>query len=381
MSDSEATPQVGDGARVGRSRWRGGRAQLFKVVAAAAAVAALTASCSSSPSSASGTSGSSGTQTSGTATSSTSTTAAPTPVTVTIAIPGTSSGWGFLNVAQQLGYFKQYGITAKLQAVSVPSIVPGMISGDFQATPLTGSVEKAALKGEKVVDVLTVENRLDSGLGVAAGITSVTQLAGKKVVTAPSGTSPYEATAALLKKHGIGPTNILGLRTDAAQVAAFVSGEAQGILLTYNNVISATSKVPGSKIILTPDQLGGPVGGYSGLAVSQSYLQQNPKVVAGMVKAIYEAVKYIKTHKTKTISMFESLFTFNKQQSTVLYTDVDNLYQLAPAPSKTELTNDATRNSTTGNTVTESQIAAIWKPTVAKQAFSQLKCPTVCKAS
>lgn len=373
MDRKETEPHIRGRFAARQSRGRVG-ARFAKILAGAAALAMVTASCSSSPSATSN-----GNQSS---TTSSTTSAPPSLVTVNIAVPGKSSSWGFLYVAQQAGYFKQNGINAKVETVSVPTIIPGLTSGTFQATPLTGTVERAALKGEPVVDVMTVENRDDIGLGVDPGINSVSQLAGKTIVTPPSGTSPYETAVELLKKHGLNPTQVkfLPLRTVPSQINGFVSGQAQAIALTYDNVIQATAKVPGSKIIVTPQEAG-PVGGFSGLAVSQSYLQQNPKVVSGMVKSILEAVKFVKTHKTKTEKMFETIFGFTKKQAATQYADSNQIYQLNPVPTKTELTNDAKASSQSGSTVTESQIATIWHTTIASRAYKQLTCPTVCEAS
>ena len=360
MAKRQRTPQTRDRFSAGR-RHRLGSARAVKVLAAAAFVAMMAAGCSTASS------------------NNQSSTQSKQLVTVSFGVPGDSSSWGFLYIAQQVGYFKQNDISAKVETVSVPTIVPGIISGSFQATPLTGTVETAALKGEPLVDVMTVENRDDAGLGVDSGINNVSQLAGKTVVTASAGTAPYKTLVALLKKHGLSTTQvkILPLATVPEQVNGFVSGQGQAIFLTYNNVLQATTKVPGSKVIVTPLQAG-PVGGFSGVAVSKSYLQQHAKVVSDIVKSILEAVKFVRTHKASTEKIFENVFGLTKTQASTMYSDANQIYQLSPVPTTTELANDAKASSQAGSAVTESQIAAIWDTSIASQAFKQLNCPAVC---
>lgn len=364
MARKQMTPHIRNLFSPGGHRH--GRARAVTILAAASCVALMAASCSSGSSGASGQSSTQSKQL----------------TTISFGVPGNSSSWGFLYVAQQVGFFKQNGISANVETVSVPTIVPGVISGSFQATPLTGTVETAALKGEPMVDVMTVENRDDAGLGVDAGIDSISQLAGKTVVTASAGTAPYKTLVALLRKHGLSTSQvkILPLATVPEQVNGFVSGQGQAIFLTYNNVLSATTKVPGSKIIVTPKQAG-PVGGFSGLAVAKSYLQQHAKVVSDIVKSVLEAVKYVQTHKASTEKIFENVFGLTKAQASTMYTDASQIYQLNPVPTTSELANDAKASSQSGGTVTESQIAAIWDTSIASQAYKALKCPAVCQGN
>jgi NitT/TauT family transport system substrate-binding protein len=364
MSRRQMSPRTGARFSVGR-RHPHGRARAVTILTAVAVVAMVSAGCSTASTAAS---------------SDKSASQSKQLVSATFGVPGNTSSWGFLYVAEQQGYFRQNGISAKVDTVSTATIVPGIISGTFQGTPLTGTVETAALKGQPMVDVMTVENRDDAGLGVDAGIKNISQLAGKTIVTGSAGTAPYKTVLELLKKHGLSASqvNILPLATVPEQVNAFVSGQAQAIFLTYNNVIQATAKVPGSKIIVTPLEAG-PVGGFSGLAVSRAYMQQDPRVISDIVKSILEAVKFVETHKASTEKIFQNVFGLNKKQASALYADADQIYQLNPVPTKAELANDAKASSQAGSTVTESQIAAIWHTTIASQAFRQLKCPAVCE--
>jgi len=298
---------------------------------------------------------------------------------VTFALPGASVDWGFLYLANRAGYFRDNGIKVTFDTVSVPAIVPGLVSGTFQATPLTGTVLRAALGGAPVVDVMTVENRDDAGLGVAPGISSVAQLAGKTIVTSPVGSSPYVTLKQLLVKAGVfGKVNILSLGTETAQETAFISGQAQAIFLSFDNVVTAVSKVRGAKILVTPLQAG-PTGGYSGLAVSRSFLVQHGTVVLGLIKSILEGVKLVLTQPARTEKLIQSLFGYTKAQAKLLYNDIIHVYQLNPVPTKAELANDAALTSlSTGKSLSEADIASFWSTTMAARAYKELGCPKLC---
>src|SRR5579875_1159154 len=279
---------------------------------------------------------------------------------VTFALPGASVDWGFLYLANRAGYFRDNGIKVTFDTVSVPAIVPGLVSGTFQATPLTGTVLRAALGG-------------------APGISSVAQLAGKTIVTSPVGSSPYVTLKQLLVKAGVfGKVNILSLGTETAQETAFISGQAQAIFLSFDNVVTAVSKVRGAKILVTPLQAG-PTGGYSGLAVSRSFLVQHGTVVLGLIKSILEGVKLVLTQPARTEKLIQSLFGYTKAQAKLLYNDIIHVYQLNPVPTKAELANDAALTSlSTGKSLSEADIASFWSTTMAARAYKELGCPKLC---
>ena len=298
---------------------------------------------------------------------------------VTFAVTGPSSAWDFLYVAQSAGLFAKNGIAVTIDSESDSAIVPGILSGSFQATPLISEGELAALAGQPMVNLMTVENRDDAGLAVDSGITSISQLAGKTVVTGEAATGPYITLEELLARNNLtGKVKILSLQTNSAQQTAFLSGQAQALFVSYSNVVAAAAKLPGASIIVTPKQAG-PIGGFAGLSVSRSYLQNHRGTVSDIIKSILEAVKFVQTEPTKTQAIFEKTFGFTKAQATLLYADAKAINQLQPVPTQTELTNDArAKSASLHKTITESQLASTWETSLATQVYKQLNCPNVC---
>lgn len=299
---------------------------------------------------------------------------------VTVATPGPSSAYGFLWVAQDEGIFAKFGLNVKIETVSNSAQVPGLMKGSFQFIPQAGTTERAALQGLSVVNVLSALTNATSALVVRPGINSVADLKGKTIATASSISTPTVLAKAYLAKNGLSSSvKLLSLQTEQAQSAAFTSGQVDGLFLNLDDVVKAQAMVPGSKILVTPEQMNVAPGAQAGLGTSESFLQANPATVKAMIGASLEATKFSLENPAKTIAIYAKEFDTTTAQATTIYNEIKPYIVLQGTPTSAELqANAASDSRSAGKTITVGDIQKAWNTSLAQTEFKALNCPGVC---
>ncbi|HEX3961802.1 MAG TPA: ABC transporter substrate-binding protein [Trebonia sp.] len=301
---------------------------------------------------------------------------------ITVATPGPSSAFGFLWVAQDEGIFAKFGLNVKLETVSNSAQVPGLEKGSFQFIPQSGTTERAALQGLGVVNVLSALTNATSALVVSPGISSLADLKGKTIATASAISTPTLLAKAFLAKNGLSSVKLLSLQTEQAQETAFTSGKVDGLFLNLDSVVKAQGQVPGSKILVTPEDMNVAPGAQAGLGTSKSFLQSNSATVQAMIGASLEATKFSLENPTQTIAIYAKEFGVTTADATTIYNEIKPYIVLQATPTDTELQANATSDSKSADkTVTLGDVEKAWDTTLAQQEFKALNCPDVCTKS
>jgi len=208
--------------------------------------------------------------------------------------------WYYL--AQQKGYFKAEGLDVTLDqgegsAVTVTRIMSGAYDAGFG--DINAIIQQAANKpGEQPMMVYQIYNRPPFVLVVkAAGpIKTVKDIAGKKL-GAPAGAATLKLFPQFARMNGIDTSGISFMQmAPALQEQMLVQDQVQGSL-----VFNVTSYFNLMQQKQDPDKdyrwfLYGDYGLdlYSnGIMVSQKLVKENPKAVAGLVRAINRAIKEV----------------------------------------------------------------------------------------
>jgi NitT/TauT family transport system substrate-binding protein len=302
---------------------------------------------------------------------------------VTVGIPGTSSAFGFLYVAQEKGIFTKYGLNVKLEDVSNNAQVPGLVKGSFQFIPQAGTLERAALQNQPVVNVLSALTAATSALVVAPGINTPEDLKGKKIASAAANSTPTVLAKQYLKDHGLSDSvKIVSLQGEQAQQTAFTSGQVEGLFLNLDSVIKAQGKVSGSKILATPAQLNLPQGAQAGLGTSKSFLKDHPDTVKAMIGASLEATKYTLEHEDEVVPIYAKAFGDTPDQAKQTYEQIKQFIVLIATPTDAQFATNASNDSVSlEKTITAEQAKATWDTTLTEEVFKELNCPDVCAKS
>jgi NitT/TauT family transport system substrate-binding protein len=213
-----------------------------------------------------------------------------------------------LFLARQDGIFARHGLDVSLIAAASPvDVVASMISGQEQFGFVTTPVlVAAAAKGTPLKCVSTVDGQLDTDpardgtMLVAAkgsGITSIKDLAGKKVATIGLASLNSLALEVLARRSGISPTSFQWVQMAfPAMPAALSQGHVQAAVIVSPFVNTAVAQ--GATIIDHPNVVlfgGGTIACLSALG---GYISAHPAVVSAFHAAMDQAVNYARTHQS-----------------------------------------------------------------------------------
>ncbi len=224
---------------------------------------------------------------------------------IVIAYSGISPSQAPAWMAYEGGFFRKYGLDARLIFVESGSrTVQTLISGDVIAAQVAGtSIIQSNLQGSGVVIIGGFLNTMDYKFMVAHDITRPDQLKGKIVAVSRVGSSSDFATRYALEKYGLAPdkdVTILQIGSQPARFSALQSGKIQGVMIAIPLTAAATKMGLNT---LADLQMLGLEYQHTGLAVSQNTLKTQPELVRNLMKAFIEGIHFMKTHRKEAIGV------------------------------------------------------------------------------
>lgn len=197
-------------------------------------------------------------------------------------------------VAQELGFFKKYGIDAKVQLITAggPTVTAALVGGNVDFGVYSGpSLEEAVVQGTSLKYVGVWMHQANAEIVGAPGINSMKDLKGKPVaVSAPGGLSG-QLTDKALRDAGLDPTKAVVRRNvsgQAAALSAFASGQVKAALFGGPQAYVALDKVKGAKVLVdfTKENYAWPG---VGVVATGSYIKNHSKTIRSVVAALKEA--------------------------------------------------------------------------------------------
>jgi NitT/TauT family transport system substrate-binding protein len=225
-----------------------------------------------------------------------------------------------LFLAKENGTFTRHGLDVSLVPAANPiAVASSMLSGQEQFGFITVPVlANLNAKGTSVKCVSSVDGQQptdpakDGTMLVAAkgsGITSIKDLAGKKVATVQLASLNSLALEVLAKSNGISPTSFQLIQMPFAQMpAALAQGHVQAAIIVSPFVNTAVQQ--GATILNHPNVVLFGGGTVTCLDATGSYISQHPSVVAAFHAAMLEAITYAQTHQSQakaTLAKYMSL--------------------------------------------------------------------------
>jgi NitT/TauT family transport system substrate-binding protein len=212
-------------------------------------------------------------------------------------------GYGPFYVADAKGFFKKYGLDAKLQNFNDPALIPSAIaSGAVDGGMLTyDQVIGTDSKGLSLQVVMPIDYSNGADAIVAkSDITTVRQFKGQKIGYNPLSPSDFLLTYALMK-NGMGEKDVQSVSMTPESVPAAMASGGIPIGVTYEPSLSQIVAVDGGKkfhVVFSSKDAPGLITDV--LVYNKSYIQQHPAEVKATIEAYLEGLAYMKRHPEET---------------------------------------------------------------------------------
>lgn len=195
-------------------------------------------------------------------------------------------------IAKEAGLFARYGIDAELTYLGGSTrVVEAILAGELRLGQIGGSSGlNAALAGADIVMIGSVASVFVQSLFARPEIASVADLRGQVIgVTARGATTDFAAQA-VLRRAGLDPrrdATILQTGGIAETLAAVQSGGAQAGVFPPPQTLRARTAGLRELVNLAAEREPfeqGPLG------TTRRYVQENPEIVRGFLRALVEAI-------------------------------------------------------------------------------------------
>jgi len=146
----------------------------------------------------------------------------------------TMASWPFW-IAQQAGYYREYGLEGELKYVMQVALA-SVLSGDAHAT--SSSLEQVLAASLRDPALVMCGSPLSLGsfaLVAASGLDTVADLRGKRIGVARVGDTPYYYTLELLGKYGLSAAQVQWVATGmdpTSRASMLANGQLDAALLT-----------------------------------------------------------------------------------------------------------------------------------------------------
>ena len=196
-------------------------------------------------------------------------------------------------VAFEAGFFKKYGLNAKVQLMNPQMSAQALISESLDFYSDGTDLINARLQGAKVKYFGGTIQRLVFQMWAAKEVASFAQLKGKPIAATTPRSALDTATRETLKRNGIAPDKeqILYVQTVPAVLSSILGGKVAAGVLSAPNTLKA--KDAGLNLLADIAKLNIP-GLMNAHGATEKFLKANPNTVYAFVKAMAEAIALCK---------------------------------------------------------------------------------------
>lgn len=206
------------------------------------------------------------------------------------------------------GYYADEGLTLDVTLASGGVATPALLSGSLDISTSNPSVLSPALRGAPLKILYTMANRSQNQLwSTSPDIKTIADLKGKQVGIMAPGDSFEISVKLALQKLGL-PLDYVGytpLGSANMLTATLISGSLPGVMITVTDaeVARGNGALARSHLLYNMEKdLPMP---YSGIAVSESFLQTHRDQLHGFLRATMKGVRYMRKFKAQTMAIVQ----------------------------------------------------------------------------
>jgi len=240
---------------------------------------------------------------------------------VNMAIPAKSFQMVIYPVAQQRGYMKEEGIDLRVIYIAPVTSIQAMLGGDIQFTGAGSSALVSIARASTPFKVIVATNdRVLQWLLTRPNITAPQDLKGKKIATTGvAAIATFMLKQILTKHHLDGNKDVIYLATDAGnQLPALLAGAMDAAVVSVEQRYVGVDKGMREMFFFGNEVK----NSWGTLATTDKLIKENPKMVAGFVRATIKALRYIRQDKEGTIAALLKFSGVTRQQANRVYDDL-----------------------------------------------------------
>ena len=240
---------------------------------------------------------------------------------VNVAIPAKSFQMVIYPVAQQKGYMKEEGVDARVIFIAPTTSIQAMLGGDVQFTGAGSSALVSIARGNTPLKVVVATNdRVLQWLVTRPEIRNPKDLKGKKIATTGVAAIATFMLKQILTKHGLdGNKDVNYLDVGQGnQLTALLGGGFDAAVLSVEQRYVALDKGMHEMFFMGNEVK----NSWGTLATADKLIKENPKMVAGFVRATLKALRYVRQEKEPTVAALLKFSGVSRQQATRLYDDL-----------------------------------------------------------
>ncbi len=241
--------------------------------------------------------------------------------TVNMAIPARSFQMVIYPIAQIKGYMKEESLDQRVIFVAPTTSIQAMLGGDVQFTGAGSSALVSIARGNTPLKVVVATNdRVLQWLVTRPEITTPKELKGKKIATTGVAAIATFMLKQVLTKHGLdGNKDVTYLDVGQGnQLAALLGGGFDAAVLSVEQRYMALDKGMREMFFMGNEVK----NSWGTLATTDKLIKENPKMVAGFVRATLKALRYIRQDKEGTVAALQKFSGVSRQQASRVYDDI-----------------------------------------------------------
>ena len=223
--------------------------------------------------------------------------------TIIMGMAGLNFSFLPFQVAVEKRFYEKYDLNVKPVLMRAQAAIPALLSGDVDYDTHFGSLVRGAVTGLPMKVLFSTAEKQMFSLVVQPEIKTISDLKGKIVGISSFGGTQHLVTAGVLRAVGIDPDrdvkmiNVGNESIRAEQLRAKVIHAAM-----INPPMSVMMRKDGMRLLLdAADYLDLPL---TGLGATTKKLKENPEQVRRVLRALYDALQFIRANRKETITIF-----------------------------------------------------------------------------
>ena len=221
-------------------------------------------------------------------------------------------------VALEKGFYKKHGFSVQPVLMRADAAIPALISGDIDYDTHFGSLVRAGVRGLPARVIFSTAEKQMFSLVVQPEIRTVADLKGKVIGISSFGGTQHTVTAEVLKAVGINPdkdVKMINVGNEGFRAQQMRAEQLDAARI--NPPMSVILRNEGFRLLLhSADYMDLPL---TGLGATVKKLKESPDEVKRMLRAVYEALQFVRTRRQETIDVFARWLKMDQRTATDTY--------------------------------------------------------------